>query len=219
MIPLPEDEETRIRASIARYAALQVRLDPTLREDFFDVVRVGRLRMGIGSALDVKYVVRIAGATDAPEDDQVLEAKAVRTLEGVPCIRGGGAVDPFRVLLGLSRIAYEPFPWLGYARDGDTTFWLHGWTPNYVEIDVETEFQDAATLEAIVRDIGVQLGRGHVNQIADPLGAQLRQAQLAFLTVHRDRLEEARTSLADRVRAGWRRFRELESSSPSPPSE
>jgi len=53
---------------------------------FFDVKKAGRLKMGIGSALDEKYLLRVDGATKANEDDVILEIKEVKDLHGISCI-------------------------------------------------------------------------------------------------------------------------------------
>ncbi len=69
---------------------------------------MGYLKLGVGSALDTKFLVRIRGPTDDPIDDAVLEVKQVRDLGDVECIEAVED-DPFRILLSQARIAYEPF--------------------------------------------------------------------------------------------------------------
>ena len=46
---------------------------PELPAHFFATKRVGRLHAGIGSALNEKYLMRVEGATPAPDDDVILE--------------------------------------------------------------------------------------------------------------------------------------------------
>ena len=50
--------------------------------------------MGVGSALDLKFLVRVRGATGDPLDDVVLQVKQVRDLGGIPCIRTDPGADP-----------------------------------------------------------------------------------------------------------------------------
>ena len=65
---------------------------------FFEVKRVGALTMGVGSALDEKYLIIFEGYTAAAEDDIVVEAKQIRDLAGNPCVRTdvGGLARPRR---------------------------------------------------------------------------------------------------------------------------
>ena len=53
---------------------------------------------GEGEPLDLKYLVRVRGASDGPLDDRVLEVKQVRELGAIDCIsvsRGSDRVCPF----------------------------------------------------------------------------------------------------------------------------
>jgi uncharacterized protein (DUF2252 family) len=50
---------------------------------FFRVKKAGRPTLGIGSALDEKYLLRIEGWSKEADDDQILEAKLVRPLADV----------------------------------------------------------------------------------------------------------------------------------------
>lgn len=179
---------------------------PELPAGFFRLVGLGRLQMGIGSALDEKYLVRVRGQTDAPEDDVLLEAKELRDLSGISCMRGERRRDPFRILVGQSRIAYVPYPYLGYVRHHDQVFWIHGWVDNYAELDLGVG-QNGDELAEVAHDIGVQLGRGHPRQIASPLDAQLRRAMKEMVDRLRPRIETLSVELAAEVVAAWERFR------------
>ena len=68
----------------------------------------------MGSALEPKFLVRLRGDSDDPEDDVVVELKRVRSLGGIPCIQADDD-DPFRVLVSGARIAYQPFRFLGFV--------------------------------------------------------------------------------------------------------
>ena len=103
------------------------------------------------------------------------------------------------------RIAYEPFPFLGHATDGDVVFCLHGWTANYQEVSTEA-LSSVDALRALVTDVGFQLGRGHVSWIAAPLDRQLRSAVLAFVETHEDAIRTAVATLATELRDAHERF-------------
>jgi hypothetical protein len=186
MTPMPASERVSFERGYSRYAEMILRDHPDLHPRYFEIQRMGRLSVGFGSALDTKYLMRIRGPTDSPDDDAVLEAKQVRDLRGIDCINpraGGGA---FRILIGQARIAEVPQRFLAQIPrvEGDDPtarpFWIHAWFDHYAELDVQGDIgpQD---LREIAYDVGIQLGRGHVRQIASPLDSQLRQAQLDTL--------------------------------------
>jgi hypothetical protein len=48
---------------------------PARPESFYRISRLGSIEIGLGSALERKMLIRIAGATDDPSDDLILEAR------------------------------------------------------------------------------------------------------------------------------------------------
>jgi hypothetical protein len=205
MVPLPPAERARFEEAGREYRQTMIEQHPELPPSFFTMKAMGTHALGIGSALDEKYLVRIEGPTSAPEDDVILEAKEVRDLRGISCIRGTENLDPFRILVGQARIAYQPYPYLGHARFEGKSYWIHGWADSYHEV-LLSEIDSAEAMREIAYDIGVQLGRGHVKQIAAPLDAQLRRAQRTFLDANETALEQAVLDLGARVIDAWERF-------------
>lgn len=207
--PVSEAQERALREGLVPYVQLQHEEDPSLPDGFFEVVSIGRIDLGIGSALNQKYLFRVQGPTDAPGDDVVLEAKEVLSLAGIPCIQASPEPDPFRILVGQARIAYRPFPHLGFIRAMDTLFWMHGWTNHYHELKVDESYQSPEELAELLYDVGIQLGRGHVNSIASPLDLQLRRSQASFIEQHGDQLRAATERLATRTTETWEEFMTL----------
>lgn len=211
--------DARVREELGRdaqpYFETMQAQHPDLPAEFFRLETVGRLRMGIGSALDEKYLLRVRGQTAAPTDDVILEVKELRDLSGISCMRGERRRDPFRILVGQSRIAYVPYPYLGYVRLQGRIFWVHGWVDNYAELDVG-RLADPTELGEVAGDIGVQLGRGHPKQIATPLDLQLRRAMAEMVERLRPRIEALSRQLADRTVAAWERFRREAPAVPAP---
>src|SRR5512143_1202458 len=76
--PLPNDA---FADGVSRFAEL-VSFGRDLPSSFFKVKRLGSLKMGIGSALDEKYLVIFEGDSPSPQDDLVVEAKQIRDLPG-----------------------------------------------------------------------------------------------------------------------------------------
>ena len=117
----------------------QVARDAGLPESYFDIKKIGVLRIGIGSALSAKYLMRVEGATAAPEDDVMMEAKEVLQREGLACIQV--TTGPSRIFAGEQRLAYQPFRFPGVLHVGGKTFWVHAWTDHYVELDIQKSVQ------------------------------------------------------------------------------
>lgn len=205
---VPEQEQAQLREALKPYVEMMFAEDGSLAPGYFTVKSIGGLQMGIGSALDLKYLVRVEGVTAAPDDDVVLEVKEVRNLRGIACISHQDKIDPFRILVGQSRIAYEPYKLLGYLSHRDRVFWIHSWVDNYKEMKIGKSFASVEELTEVVYDVGVQLGRGHPAKIADPLGLQLRMAQIKMLDEHREDILRASSKMAADTLSAWSRFKE-----------
>ncbi len=212
MQDVPAEERARFDKRYARYAAIMLGQHPDLDPHYFDIQRLGRLSVGYGSALDIKYLIRVRGPTDAPLDDVVLEAKQVRDLSGIDCINARASGGAFRILVGQARISEAPPRFLAQMprADGDDPaarpFWVHAWYDTYTELDVSGDIT-ARDLEQVAYDVGLQLGRGHVRQIAAPLDAQLRREQLETAIALDSEIRAAITDATQMVLVGWERFR------------
>jgi len=192
---------------------------PEEGEAFFTVKSVGRLEMGIGSALSDKFLVRVEGPTPSATDDVVLEAKRMSALEDIDCIYRGGS-DPFPVLIAQSQLAYRPYDYVGYvyfdpARAGEGSFgedyWdgavyiIHSWIDNYVELSVDHSFGSVEELREVVYDAGAQLGRGHSTGNGDALG---RGALVTLADSRHDLYREIVSELSGEWMERWRDFRQ-----------
>lgn len=206
MEPVDEPSTGELREAWIPYAQAMSTKEPQLDPRFFEVERIGSLKMGIGSALDEKYLVQVRGPSADPLDDVILEVKEVRSLEGIDCIEGTSSADPFRILLSQSRIAYKPYAYLGYIDYRSKKFWIHSWVDNYLELRLENLVPRAGALRQVVYDVGVQLGRGHP-KIAGRFELELRRAQLKFLSQYEDRLRSEVEDLGSGVVEAWLRFK------------
>jgi hypothetical protein len=173
---------------------------------FFHIKRIGLLRIGIGSAGDERYLMRVEGASSREEDDVMLELKEVRRLPDLACLRGdpGGT----RIMVAQATLAYEPFSYVGTlaleSPTGLRHYWFHAWPDNYAELRLAS-LPSAPALEEIALDVGVQLGRGHGRQKHSDDSRRLRrQLQDALPRVDLAALSRA---LADATEEAWRRFR------------
>jgi len=200
--PLPSDA---FADGVARFEEL-VRFGRELPDTFFRVKRVGALTMGVGSALDEKYLMILEGKTAAPEDDLIVEAKQIRDLAGNPCIRTD--VGASRVLDGQRLIAYEPFAYAAVVAHGGKYFWMHDWTDDYHEATIGSAIHSPKDLRQIAYDVGVQMGRAHPKRPDGSPDRALGRASLAALNTTEGRVRVASRELAARTEAAWVAFRE-----------
>ena len=199
--PLPNDA---FADGVARFAEL-VGFGREVPHGFFEVKRIGALRMGVGSALDEKYLILFEGPTRAPEDDMVVEAKQIRDLPGNPCVRTD--VGASRVLDGQRLIAYEPFAYAAVVPHGGKYFWMHDWTDDYREASIDSQIRSPRDLRQVAYDAGVQMGRAHPKL---PDGSQSKQRQREVLRSFESlevRVRIAIREMAGRTDAAWREFR------------
>ncbi|MDJ0946873.1 MAG: DUF2252 family protein [Kiloniellales bacterium] len=187
---------------------------PDLPPGFFEIKDLGTFKLGIGSALSEKYLMRAEGATKDPDDDLLIEAKAVRDLKDIDCVQRP-RVEVGRIAIAQARLAFEApryvgsvtmHPKLGFKRR--QKFLVFAWDDNYTELSVPGSFETLQDLFDVARDVGIQLGRGHPKSIADPYEAALRRALLEEVS----NLEaDIRASIAAMTRwtiAAWKRVRD-----------
>ena len=199
--PLPNDV---FADGVQRFAEL-VRFGRELPPDFFKVKRVGAITMGVGSALDEKYLIIFEGDTPAAEDDLVVEAKQIRDLAGNPCVRTD--VGASRVLDGQRLIAYEPFAYAAVVPHGGKFFWMHDWTDDYREASIATAIESARELRELAFDAGVQMGRAHPKRPDGGPDKDRREAVARSLDALDARVRVAIREMAAKTEKAWESFR------------
>jgi hypothetical protein len=206
MIPISPSAKDSLYKAMQQYIDAMLADNPGHERSYFNLVQAGYLKMGIGSALDLKYLARIRGKSDDPLDDVVLEIKEVRDISGIDCILRTEKSDPFRVLLGQARIAYEPFKHLGYFHFKGLTFWVHSWVENYKEVSIGKSFETVEQLSEVVYDVGIQLGHGHTRLVASPFDTQLKRSHLRNIGIVEKQIKQACIDLADLTVKAWESF-------------
>jgi uncharacterized protein DUF2252 len=205
MGPDPVDP-SELEQDFRSYTAEMRAKSPALPANFFRIKQASRLALGIGSALEDKYLLRVEGNTDRDDDDQILEAKLVRALPDSGCV--STEVGAYRVFLGMSLIARAPFPYAGLFTRGGRVFRVYGWPDDYVELDGGASFPDARELRQVAYDVGIQLGRAHPKDApgtAPARHARLRLIEASFL--YEGRIRRAIADLTDLTVEAWRAFR------------
>jgi len=209
------DRQEQLEADILSYARQVLASRPNLPTGFFRVKRVGAHHLGVGSALDEKYLFRVEGPSTAPGDDMILEFKEVRAPTGAACMHQVTDFDPQRIAIGQARISYRPFRYFGYVRRGDRMFWVHEWVEQYQELSVANTLRSPAELSEVALDVGVQLGRGHPNQLDAGRHGHIRRGQLAALDLYESELRRVIRQLTLDTAEAWQRFRAAASERPS----
>jgi len=199
--PLPNDA---FADGVARFSEL-VAFGRDLGPDHFKVKRVGALMMGVGSALDEKYLILFEGPSPAAEDDMIVEAKQIRDLAGNPCVRTD--VGASRVLDGQRLISYEPFAYAAVVPHGGKYFWMHDWTDDYQEASITTQIRSPKDLRQIAYDMGVQMGRAHPKLPDGSQSKERRREVLRSFESIEGRMRMAMRELAGATDAAWREFK------------
>jgi hypothetical protein len=175
---------------------------------YFTVVSAGWLRIGVGSATARKVLIRVQGPTADPDDDVLLEAKEVATLDGIPCLQDSPRPPALRIVRGsqqMGRLKHEILavgptlliPAIAGRAEYWLEWWVTSWDPTYREVRL-SDLRNSEDLGAIAYDAGLQLGAGLT------VDAATRQRMLASLDKFEGRLRDATSLLVDELLAGWR---------------
>lgn len=211
----PLDEAGRQKMGRARqvYIAAMLRQNPDVAESFFAMKSGGALHLGIGSANETKFLVRVEGPTQAPDDDVIIEKKQMKHQKLGRCVTGD-ARDPTRVIDAQSKFSRSPQRFLGYVEIDGESFYVQAWRVHYTELRIEN-IQNKDELAELAFDIGMQLGRGHPFNPPKTEEGKLERERLAeAIDKAAPELAEESEDLAERVLTGYRRFRDDSAAAP-----
>lgn len=210
MTPLTPADDAHARKAWTTFTDLQSAVRPDRRAGFFDIVRAGELRMGVGSALEHKMLIRVRGPSEASDDDVVLEARAGEAPGPSGCVwrpeRGGS----LHVLMFFALLGPRMPDVLGYvgldARTDTPPFWVQSWHPGYVELSLR-DLHSQHELDEIATDAAKQLAGHFWTRYPEPLRVYQSYAQLRAFDLVRDRAIKLAGDLAREVVTEWERFR------------
>lgn len=197
---------TRMMERWALFVRMMARIAPDTPKEYHRVERFGVIDIGVGSAMDAKFLLRIRGDTENPEDDVIVEIKPMNEVEA-PCLLrppSGGMLMTLLPTARMGRLRPSVLGYLPWEEGGEdrSQWWIHSWDLGYGELDID-DLTSQEDLAAIARDVGLQLGRGHCNGIAAPLEELNRLAQARALDLTRDQVEILARRLADEIYQGW----------------
>lgn len=209
MMPLPKPEEDRARRGWADFRKVQMEVDPKRGANFYEIVKVGALQMGIGSALETKLLFRIRGASDVPTDDVVVEARSSMPAVGHECSSHplhGGTLWPLMFMSILGPRMPDVFGFATLADDPAPEFWVQSWVPGYRELAIADMKSEAEMIE-LAEDAARQLAGHFWVRFPEPLRVAQRHAQLRGFDLTRDRVRKLAHEFAAETVAEWERFR------------
>jgi hypothetical protein len=210
MQPMPAAEEQALRDGWRRFIDLMRETSPERPEAFYRISRVGALQMGIGSALEPKTLIRIAGPTDAPDDDVILEARITAVPDGRECVSrpaNGGSLNVLMFTALLGKPLPEVFGFL--PRDGarqQPELWIQSWDRGYRELSI-ADLREQADLDELATDAARQLAGHFWTTFPEPLRGHQRFGQLRAFEMSADRARGLARELAGEAAAEWERFR------------
>jgi Uncharacterized protein conserved in bacteria (DUF2252) len=206
MTPPSEAVERAARQSFSPFAAAMAERHPELTPGALDIVRLSELRIGFGSAREQKLLFRLRGATEAPQDDLVVEARPPLPAQPPSCISrdAHGTSLKWRFTSVLGRRMPELY---GFAVRGDgEQLWLQSWDPGYVELSVR-DVTNQTELEELAVDAAHQLAAPLWSNLPQALHSSQRHAQLVAFELTRARIVSLARALAAESNQGWARLR------------
>jgi hypothetical protein len=207
--PLSSDQEERVRRGWAGFRQLEAEVHPERPAAYYDIVRVGSLQMGVGSALETKLLFRLRGPTDAPGDDLIVEARTSLPPNGNQCALRplhGGALQPvlFMALLGPRMPDVYGFAVLGTETAPE--YWVQSWVPGYHELSIE-DLRAETELVELAEDAARQLAGHFWLRFPEALRAVQRQAQLKAFDRTAAQAKRMAREFAEETLREWERFR------------
>jgi hypothetical protein len=215
MQPMAEESMTGVVAALDAVSRIVYAERPDLPQGYLTVVRAGWLRMGVGSAMTGKILIRVQGPSAAPEDDELVEAKELRYLGGLRCLEPEPPDQPTRRVIAGARqlgrlknniLAAGPelvLPELVVRGRQLHDWWVRSWDPTYRELNVN-DLRSVQDLAAIVYDSGVQLGAGGLTDEAGSQSASARTRELASLARLERRIKDETSRLVEQLLLGWK---------------
>jgi hypothetical protein len=155
-------------------------------------------------------LIRIAGPTDDPLDDLILEARNHSLPEYRGCVwrPTGGSLNVFMLTSLLAHPLPKVFGVLPNP-DGDELpeIWIQSWERGYRELSL-SDVRDQADLNALAADAGTQLAGHFWSTSPEALRGYQRFTQLRAFELTEQRARDLARSLPREVVTEWSRFRE-----------
>lgn len=185
---------------------------PELSADYVRVKRYGMLRMGIGSALTRKVLMRVEGPTPAADDDVIIEAKELVRLDSASCVTIPPPVEAFRVVQGTSQLGrlhhrlLVVVPQALPDAPSSPGWWVRSWDATYRELEIP-DLQSPQDLLEIAEDAGAQLGAANTLDGPEAGRADQRERERTGVMRLQWRIRRTAIRLTAEVQDAWRALR------------
>jgi hypothetical protein len=217
MEPMTDAGLKAVVSGLASFGEVIRRQKPELTRDYFALVRAGWLRIGVGSAVALKILIRIQGPSADPGDDELLEAKTVGALDDLPCLDTLPTTPTLRVILGNEQLGRLKHTILAAGPEVLTpkgliegevlgNWWIRSWDPSYHEVRIR-DLRSAEDLAGIAFDSGLQLGGGRLYRESPAVTESIRAEALTWLEGMEGRLRSQSLALVEDLLRGWRELR------------
>jgi hypothetical protein len=208
--PVPPEEEAEFRRGWARFVTLLTETQRGRPTNLYEISKLGRIEIGVGSALDKKILVRTRGASDDPADDLILESRLTRRPTGRECVwrpPHGGSLHVILFTAVIGRRLPEVFGFLPQEQDPTAPeWWVQSWEPGYRELSI-ADLNSQTDIDELATDAAHQLAGHFWNSYPEPLREHLRFAQLQAFDLVQERARLLARDLADETDKEWERFR------------
>jgi hypothetical protein len=210
MQPLSSEEQELLNSGWPRFLALMQATAPDRPEPFYRIVRAGVVRIGFGSGLEPKMLIRIAGPTEKPDDDLILEGRITTPPDMRDCISRpatGGSLHVLMFTALLSRRLPEVFGF--FPREGarnEEEIWIQSWDPGHRELAL-ADLRGQVDLNELATDAATQLAGHFWTNFPEQLRGHQRFAQLRALELTDQRARTLAAQLAHETVSEWERFR------------
>ena len=177
---------------------------------YFDLKRVGLVKIGIGSGLDHRYLMRVEGPTHASDDDRVFEIKHERVPPKGSCAEPSRDYRPDRFVFSeMTDTVVMPI------EIPDAPYWVGEWSANYNEVRIDKSLETYADFDAVVFASGFLLGREHLRSLratgspmTDGASLEAARARLQLDAASEKTMIEASQTMAKETEDAWARFRD-----------
>ena len=141
----------------------------------------------------------------------ILEAKEPADLIGIECLAPAKQSAAVRVISATEQIGRLRHDVLSLVPSliGESAaghhWWIHDWTPSYVEVDIQG-LASVAELTELAQDAGLQLGAACL-PLHGAAARERRQRESRAIAALDARIRQATVRLTDDLLKGWEAFR------------
>jgi hypothetical protein len=212
MRPLDPELEKALPVAESALESFRLRFRPDSSPTYFRIKKVGRLNLGVGSALATKVLFRFEGPTPSDDDDLIVEAKRANDLSGVQCLTVPRVSGAFRVVKGVEQIGRLHHDILMVIPHDPTLgahvsrWWVLNWDQSYREVDIG-DYVSGGEIVEVARDVGAQLGHANLREAKEAANSAALTIEQRALDRLEGRTRQAAAEGTAELLDAWKTFR------------